>query len=244
MTNKYLIFDASSGVSGDMAAGALISLCHDHAFLAQAMKPFQQLGYTYRIDTVQKSSEICISTTVCSNGHQESHHHSWSEITDRIQMADVTPAAKALAERIYQRIAKAESAVHGVPISKVHFHEVGSMNAILNVIAFAAAYDHLGVQGAIVPSFYEGTGTVLCSHGEMNVPVPAVRSLLEQTNVPLTIYEEVHGEILTPTGCACLSEVCEGTAIPEGSILQKGYGAGKRETGLSGILAVKLLETG
>ena len=159
-------------------------------------------------------------------------------------MADVTPAAKALAERIYQRIAKAESAVHGVPISKVHFHEVGSMNAVLNVIAFAAAYDHLGVQGAFVPSFYEGTGTVHCSHGDMQVPVPAVRSLLEQTNVPLTIYEEVNGEILTPTGCACLSEVCVGTAIPEGSILQKGYGAGKRETGLSGILAVKLLETG
>ena len=240
---QYLVFDTSSGVSGDMAAGALLALCDHTGFLADAMEPFHSLGYDYQIHTVQKAGRSCISTVISGSPAPEAHHHSWNEIMDQIELAHLTPSARDLAVRIYQRIAAAESAVHGVPADRLHFHEVGSMRAVLNVIAFAAAYDHLGIRNTIVPSFYEGTGTVLCSHGVMEVPVPAVCQLLEQTNIPLTILKPINGEILTPTGCACLSEICTGTDLPNGMTIRSGYGAGKRDTGLSGILEVKCIET-
>ncbi len=242
--SDILLFDASSGISGDMAAAALLDLCEDREFIQTVMAPFESLGYFYLCETVEKSGKTCLNTWVKrSEGILEEDHHTWKEILDVIGTADLSEGARALAVSIYERIAAAETSVHNTAREQLHFHEVGSMASILNVIAFAAAYDHLGITHAYVPCLYEGTGTIQCAHGTMQVPVPAVRALLEESYIPLFIKEEAHGEIMTPTGCACVLSAANELKMPEVyKVIKTGYGAGKRNTGLAGYLKVSLAE--
>ena len=241
---RILIFDASSGVSGDMAAAALLDLCEDPAFIHTVMAPLQPLGYSYCYETVEKAGQKCLNTRVIKkDGIAEEDHHTWNEIQQVIDTADLSDGARALALSVYDRIAEAECKVHNRTRDQIHFHEVGSMASILNVIAFAAAYDHLGIQKAYVHCLYEGTGTVDCAHGTMNVPVPAVKQLLKQAAMPYEIRQEAHGEIMTPTGCACVLSVAASQPLPAGvHAVKTGYGAGKRDTGLAGYLKVTLAE--
>lgn len=243
-TMKILIFDASSGVSGDMTAAALLDLCEDKTFLQTVMAPLEPLGYTYCYETVEKAGVKCLNTRVIKkDGIEEEDHHTWSEIQQVIDTADLNDGARALAISVYDRIAEAECAVHGTTKERIHFHEVGSMASIMNVIAFAAAYDHLGIQKAYVPCLYEGNGTVDCAHGTMDVPVPAVKQLLKQADMSYEIREEARGEIMTPTGCACVLSVTTSQSLPAVVYMVKtGYGAGKRDTGLTGYLKVTLAE--
>ena len=205
---RTLIFDASSGISGDMAAAALLDLCEDRTFLHTIMVPLEPLGYSYCYETIVKAGQKCLNTWVEKrDGIEEEDHHTWSEIQKVIDTADLSDRARLLAKSIYERIAEAECTVHNTPKGQLHFHEVGSMASIMNVIAFGAAYDYLGIQQANVTCLYEGTGTVDCAHGTMSVPVPAVKELLSQANMPYEIRKEAHGEIMTPTGCACVLSI-------------------------------------
>ena len=171
--------------------------------------------------------------------HEHHHHHahrSYADVKKIIDAADLTDGARELAHKIFALIARAESKAHKVSTDEVHFHEVGAMDSIVDVISFAVCYDNLKIKETYIPSLYEGQGTVRCQHGVIPVPVPAVVNILTESGIPLHILP-VQGEIMTPTGAAIASAIISDKKVPEHfRILRSGYGAGKRDTGLAGML--------
>ncbi len=131
--------------------------------------------------------------------HEHPHEHrGLPEILDIIDKAKITPRAKDTAAGIFRILAEAEAKAHGVPLEQVHFHEVGAVDSIVDIIAAAVCLDDLDITEVIVPFVCEGTGTVRCQHGILPVPVPAVVNIMEACRLPVRITE-VKGELVTPT---------------------------------------------
>lgn len=181
--------------------------------------------------------------------HHGGHHHEHRnlqqvyDILDRTQMSD---GARALARRIFGIVAEAEAEVHGKSIDEVHFHEVGAIDSIADIIAIAVCYDDLQVKEniteVIVPVLYEGTGTVRCQHGILPIPVPAVAAIARSHGLRLHIMQDA-GEFVTPTGAAAVAALRTGDALPTEFVIKKtGLGAGKRDYKRAGILRAMLLE--
>ena len=123
------------------------------------------------------------------------------EIREMIAATKMTPHARELALRIFEIIAEAEAKAHAVPVEQVHFHEVGAIDSIVDVVAAAVCLDNLHISEVIVPKLCEGTGTVRCQHGVLPVPVPAVANIVAKSGLCLEIMD-VQGEFVTPTGAA------------------------------------------
>lgn len=179
--------------------------------------------------------------------HEEEHEHSHrglAEIREIIAACDMTETAKDIAYDIFDVIAAAESAAHNLPPEEVHFHEVGALDSIVDVISAAVTFDSLGIRDVIIPKLYEGTGMVRCQHGLMPVPVPAVANIVSAFSFPLEITE-AKGEYVTPTGAAIAAVLCTDHSLPKAfTITQTGMGAGKRAyTDRPGILRAMMIET-
>lgn len=179
--------------------------------------------------------------------HGEEHEHSHrglAEIREIIAACDMTETAKDIAYDIFDVIAAAESAAHNLPPEEVHFHEVGALDSIVDVISAAVTFDSLGIRDVIIPKLYEGTGMVRCQHGLMPVPVPAVANIVSAFSFPLEITE-AEGEYVTPTGAAIAAVLCTEHRLPKAfTITQTGMGAGKRAyTDRPGILRAMMIET-
>lgn len=181
--------------------------------------------------------------------HEEEHEHGHShrglaEIRKIIAACDMTETAKDIAYDIFDVIAAAESAAHNLPPEEVHFHEVGALDSIVDVISAAVTFDSLGIRDVIIPKLYEGTGMVRCQHGLMPVPVPAVANIVSAFSFPLEITE-AEGEYVTPTGAAIAAVLCTDHRLPKAfTITQTGMGAGKRAyTDRPGILRAMMIET-
>lgn len=179
--------------------------------------------------------------------HEEEHEHSHrglAEIREIIAACDMTETAKDIAYDIFDVIAAAESAAHNLPPEEVHFHEVGALDSIVDVISAAVTFDSLGIRDVIIPKLYEGTGMVRCQHGLMPVPVPAVANIVSAFSFPLEITE-AKGEYVTPTGAAIAAVLCTEHRLPKAfTITQTGMGAGKRAyTDRPGILRAMMIET-
>ena len=181
--------------------------------------------------------------------HEEEHEHGHShrglaEIREIIAACDMTETAKDIAYDIFDVIAAAESAAHNLPPEEVHFHEVGALDSIVDVISAAVTFDSLGIRDVIIPKLYEGTGMVRCQHGLMPVPVPAVANIVSAFSFPLEITE-AKGEYVTPTGAAIAAVLCTDHSLPKAfTITQTGMGAGKRAyTDRPGILRAMMIET-
>lgn len=181
--------------------------------------------------------------------HHEGHHHEHRnlqqvyDILDRTQMSD---GARALARCIFGIVAEAEAEVHGKSLDEVHFHEVGAIDSIADIIAIAVCYDDLQVREditeVIVPVLYEGTGTVRCQHGILPIPVPAVAAIARSHGLRLHIMQDA-GEFVTPTGAAAVAALRTGDVLPAEFMIKKtGLGAGKRDYKRAGILRAMLLE--
>lgn len=172
--------------------------------------------------------------------HAHSHRH-LSEIETILGAGNLTPAAKTLAVRIFRTIAEAESKAHNQPIEEVGFHEVGAVDSIVDIAAFAVCFDNLGIDCVFVPKLCEGTGVVRCQHGLLPVPVPAVTNILEGTDIPLEILP-YPGEYVTPTGAAIVKSIRTDANPPAGFTIDRiGLGAGKRKTPRANILRGFLL---
>lgn len=178
--------------------------------------------------------------------HEQDHvheheHRGLKEIFEIIRNADITPAARKTAEKIFQILAEAEAKAHGVPVQEVHFHEVGAVDSIVDIVAVAVCLDNLGITRVIIPRLCEGQGTVRCQHGILPVPVPAVVNIVSRYNIPLHITE-TQGELVTPTGAAIAAAVSNGNRLPEEFIIEKvGLGAGKRNYDRPSLLRAMLL---
>lgn len=178
-------------------------------------------------------------------GDERAHHHrSYAQVREVLATLDLTPRARSLAEKTFRLLAQAESKAHGVPVDEVHFHEVGAIDAIVDVVAAAVCLDSLGVKKVIVPRVVDGTGMVRCQHGVIPVPVPAVVNIAAATGLPLSVGSR-QGELVTPTGAALAAAAMTSTSLPERfSVKACGMGAGKRDYDPPSILRALLIEEG
>lgn len=177
------------------------------------------------------------------HGHGHSHaHRGLPEILHIIHHADMTETAKQTAEKIFTVLGKAEAKAHGMPVSEVHFHEVGAVDSIADIVAAAVCLDNLGITEVIVTELYEGQGTIRCQHGLMPVPVPAVANIVQEHQMILH-QTQTEGELVTPTGAAIVAAVRTKSRLPRQYTVRKiGIGAGKREYDRPGILRAMLIE--
>lgn len=186
-----------------------------------------------------------------SHGQGDAHDHSpeayphihrgMREIREIINAGTMTEGARNLAFRIFEILAQAEAKAHGVSVEEVHFHEVGAVDSIVDVVAAAYCFDNLGIREVIVSPLCEGQGTVRCQHGILPIPVPAVANIVSEWKLPLEITE-TKGELVTPTGAAIAAAVRTAGRLPERFSIEKiGLGAGKREYERPGILRAMIL---
>ena len=175
---------------------------------------------------------------------QDHHHHEHrgiKEITYIIEHSAMTENAKKIALRIFEILAEAESKAHNVPVDQVHFHEVGAVDSIVDIVSVAVCLDDLDVTEVIVPVLWEGRGTVRCQHGILPIPVPAVANIVSANHLHLKMTE-VEGELVTPTGAAIVAAVKTKDKLPETFEIQKiGIGAGKRQYECPGILRAMII---
>ena len=178
------------------------------------------------------------------HGHDHHHHHTgMKEIREIIGGLDMTDSARALALRIFEILAQAESDAHGVPADEVHFHEVGAIDSIVDIVAAAVCFDDLGIGKVAVTGIAEGSGTVRCQHGILQVPVPAVASIARTYKLPIR-YTGRQGELVTPTGAAIVAALMTQDTLPETFVIEKtGLGAGKREYEIPSILRAMVIES-
>lgn len=180
----------------------------------------------------------------CRQGKDHHHtHRGLAEILPMIDACDMTETAKALARKIFRIIGEAEAKAHDLPLDKVHFHEVGALDSIVDVVAAAVTFDSLHIKEVIVPKLTEGTGTVRCRHGVMPVPVPATVNIVSAYKIPMELTG-AEGEYVTPTGAAIAAAISTSHQLPPSFVIKKaGLGAGKRAyTDRSGILRAFLIQ--
>ena len=185
-------------------------------------------------------------TIECHEGHHHHEHRHLSEVYEILDRAAnagaVTPRALETAKKIFRIIAEAEAKAHGVPVEEVHFHEVGAVDSIVDILAVAVLADDLGIENCIVTGFNEGSGFVETQHGMLPIPVPAVAHIAEAAGIALHITE-TKGEMVTPTGAGIVAALRTQETLPAGyKILKSGIGLGKRDFGRANFLRAQIIE--
>ncbi len=217
-------FDCFSGISGDMTLGALIDAGVDAEAIRQGIASLG-LPIELKIEKVRKGGFA--ATQVQINAPHEHAHRHLQDVEAIIDRSTLTPRQLELAQRIFRRLAKAEATVHGLPIKEVHFHEVGALDSIADIVGAAIGLDLLGVDQFTSRSVPPGSGIVQCAHGTMPVPAPGTAELLK--GVPLAA-SAIRAELTTPTGAAILTTVVsEWTEEVTMAVEKIGYGAGTRD---------------
>ncbi|MEO6590626.1 MAG: nickel pincer cofactor biosynthesis protein LarC [Pyrinomonadaceae bacterium] len=222
---KVLYFDCFAGASGNMILGALIALGVNKDKLVEQLRRLNISEFEIKITTNNKSGISAIHVEV-QTPNENTHRH-LSSIEKIINDSDLNKNIKGRAIEIFKNLAKAEAKVHGIKPEKVHFHEVGAMDAIIDVVGACIGFELLEIEKFFCSKIHVGSGFVKMVHGKFPVPPPAVAELLQ--NIP--IYStEIEGELITPTGAAIIATVChEFGQIPEMKIEKTAYGAGTRE---------------
>lgn len=258
-----LYWECYSGISGDMAVASLLDLGADEKVLREALQSLPVEGFQIKISRVKKAGlDVCDFDVVLDKAHEnhdhdmeylhgkhgethqheEHEHRGLIEIMDIIRVAEITEGARNIAGKIFEILAAAEAQAHQVPVEKVHFHEVGAVDSIVDIIAAAVCLDNLGIDKVIVPVLYEGKGFVRCQHGMLPVPVPAVVNITTEHHLKLHTTD-VEGELVTPTGAAIVAAVRTSSQLPKQYTIRKmGLGAGKRQYECPGIVRAMLIE--
>ena len=267
---KTMYLECQSGISGDMTVAALLDLGADEEVLKKALSSLPVSGFQIQISRVKKAGlDVCDFDVLLDkvhenhdhdmeylhgHSHEHSHNHSahahhhhvhrgMKEIMDILNAAALTDRARATAVRIFTILGEAEAKAHGTTLEEVHFHEVGAVDSIVDIVSVAVCLDNLGIEEVIVPEICEGGGTIRCQHGILPVPVPAVTNIAAAHGLNLHLTGE-EGEYITPTGAAIVAAVGTSQTLPESFIIRKiGLGAGKREYKRPGILRAMLIET-
>ncbi len=232
-----LYFECNSGISGDMSVGALLDLGADKDVLEKAltsMKLDNEFQYKITKQMVNAISTTDFDVILPEHKHHEhnhEHHHEHRNLNDVnaiINKAEISENAKDLAKKIFQIVAEAESKVHNKDLSEIHFHEIGAIDSIVDIVSFAVLFDNLKPEKVYFSTLTEGQGTVTCQHGELSVPVPAVCEIVSKYEIPIKITNN-QGEMITPTGAAIVASLYTGESLPEEFVIKKvGYGRGKR----------------
>src|SRR6185295_11312508 len=240
--------DCSSGIAGDMFLGACLDLGLPLELLSEVVARLGLSGVSLESRKASRGGFVGTRFRVLVEGrplegpdpeeqHGHSHHHDGhghhhghtrglAEIRELIQRSALTQSVKERALRLFQRLGEAEAQAHGMPIERVHFHEVGAVDSIVDLVGAAAAVEHLGPERLTCGPVNVGSGRVKMAHGEVPIPAPATAELLR--GVP--IHGGAGGELTTPTGAVILAElVDEFVELPAMVLEGVGYGLGKRE---------------
>lgn len=222
-----LYFDCFSGAAGDMIVGALIDAGAEFDRIRTVLDGLHLSGYQVAAEKLRKQGFAATQFHVHIDADAPQPHRHLRDIRKILEQADLDAAVRATAEKVFVRLADAEATAHGIDIEKVHFHEVGAVDSIVDIVAAVAAIQMLGASRICCSPIVTGVGTVKCDHGVMPVPAPATAYLLR--GVPLAATDHV-GELVTPTAAALLAELCDQFGVfPEMAIERIGMGAGVRE---------------
>ncbi|RKY87446.1 nickel pincer cofactor biosynthesis protein LarC [candidate division KSB1 bacterium] len=231
---RIAYFDCFSGISGDMILGALIDAGLDIEELKSELKKLKLTGYDISTKRTEKKG---ISGTkfevIVLEKHQERH---LSDIFEIIEHSSLDRKIKNKAKDVFSALAKVEAEIHNQPVEKVHFHEVGAIDALIDIVGVMIGMQRLNIEQVVASKLHVGTGFVQCAHGTLPVPAPATLKLL--SNVP--IYSTgIENELVTPTGAAIITTLCENFGdIPSMKVEKIGYGAGSRDLPIPNMLRV------
>ncbi len=221
---KTLYFDCFAGASGNMILGALVALGVNETALVEQIKLLGAADFEIEFATIDKSGIAAVHAQV-KVPHEHAHRH-LHHIEKIINDSRLSKTVKARAIKIFTKLAEAEAKVHGTSIEKIHFHEVGAMDAIVDVVGACVGFEMLGIERFVCSKIHVGSGFVQMAHGKYPVPPPAVAELLKDVPVYST---EIEGELITPTGAAIVAAVCDSFGqMPEMRIERAAYGAGTR----------------
>lgn len=175
--------------------------------------------------------------------HEHTHEHrNYKDIEQIIDKADLSDYVKALSKKMFYEIAIAEGKIHGKPLDEVHFHEVGAIDSIVDIVGVAILLEKLDVEEIVSSPLHTGTGFVKCAHGLFPVPAPATMEILANNNIP-TYSKGIESELVTPTGAAIAgSIVSEFGPMPTGEIVKIGYGAGSKDLEVPNVLRLILIK--
>ena len=260
---NVLYLDGTCGISGDMFVASLLSLGGDENILKEALNSLQ-LEDEFSVEISQKKSYSILGTDFnvilkhsehehlenahCEHYHEHEHHNHehhhtlhhihrhLKDINEIIDNAKISDIAKNIAKNIFLIVAKAESKAHGCKVEEVHFHEVGAIDSIVDIISASVLIDNLNIKKCIITNLNEGQGFITCAHGDLPIPVPAVLNILEDYKIPFSITN-AKSEMITPTGIAILASLNPVVSLPKNfTILRQGIGLGKRDFGRPNIL--------
>lgn len=261
---KILYFECSSGISGDMTLGALLDLGVDKEEFLTELEKLHLDGYRIEFETVKRNMVRAnhVKVVLTESGHEQhgeyhhgadeehhdweealSHHHehrSFREIRRLIEDSGLAEDVKDLALRIFMRVAAAEAKVHGKPIGEVHFHEVGAVDSIVDIVGCAILICMIKPDKICASIVQEGHGFITCQHGILAVPVPAVSEILAASDAVVKQID-IETELVTPTGAAIITELAESYGMmPQMKIEKIGWGAGTKILAIPNVLKVYL----
>jgi len=233
---KILYFDCFSGISGDMAVAALLDLGIDAGDFHEELKKLD--FHEYEIDIRETIKNGIRSKQFIVNCREDHHgHRNLVDIYAIIDASSLGEGTRALSRKIFFLLAEAEATVHGTGIDEVHFHEIGAVDSIVDIVSFAICFHLLRPDRVLSSPVNLGSGFVRCAHGLLPVPAPAVAELAR--GIPVYYSATPPRELATPTGMAILKAVChEFLPLPEIIPERVGYGAGQRECELPNVLRV------
>ena len=252
---KLAYLECPTGIAGDMCLGALVSAGVPLEYLIEQLKKLGiEQEYQLNAQSLHRNGQLAtkVHVDVLTEPHHHdhhSHHHGrhLPDIERLIAQAELPPRAEAWSLAVFRQLAVAEGAVHGISPEKVHFHEVGAVDAIVDIVGTCLGLDWLGIESnsAGLPLLYcsalpTGGGTVRAAHGQMAVPVPAVLKLWEMRGTP--VYSNgIERELVTPTGAAIATTLAQNFGSPPAMTIERvGLGAGSRDLPISNILRLWL----
>jgi len=247
---RTLYFDCFSGISGDMNLGAMVDIGVPEAFLIKELKTLH-INDEFTLD-FEKTQKMGITGTRAHVDVHEHHHHDHDHgedghhhehrnlhsISHIIEGSKISDRAKEWSMKIFEKVAVAEAKVHGTTVDKVHFHEVGATDSIIDIVGAALCFDYLNVDRVLASKVEVGGGFVNCAHGTFPVPAPATTEILK--GIPCT-YGKVDSETTTPTGAAILAAmVDEFVESPALTVETIGYGLGYKDFTIPNVLRVMI----
>ena len=242
---RIAYFDCFSGVSGDMTLGALLACGADETELRERLGALNVPGYELHIRRVTRQGITATDVDVHLIEAEQGHGRHLSDIAAILDSSALPPGVRQKALAIFTRLADAEAKIHGTTREQIHFHEVGAVDAIVDIVGSCLLLDMLGVERVVTSYIPCGHGTIKCQHGIMPVPAPATMELLRGFPVHSV---DIKGELVTPTGAALLTTLSDPTTagkMPAMRVLTSGFGAGKKQfkPDMPNLLRVILGET-
>ncbi|MGH9949242.1 MAG: nickel pincer cofactor biosynthesis protein LarC [Pyrinomonadaceae bacterium] len=221
---KTLYFDCFAGASGNMILGALIAAGVVEAELKRELAKLDIPKFEFEIETVDRAGISSLHLNV--KVPDEKTHRHLSDIVSIIENSSLTEKVKTWSIAIFRKLAEAEAKVHGIGIEKVHFHEVGGLDAVIDIVGSCIGFEMLGIEHFVCSKIHIGSGFVQMAHGKFPVPPPAVAELLRGIPIYST---KIEGELITPTGAAIISTLCYSYGVLSEIVIEQiSYGAGTR----------------